>query len=98
MLPCEVSVTVAGIKGEPDMKIFSICCVRGENDIVGETLKAALDWSDQIFVFDNGSTDGTWETRFRTSRSAIPRSNSLATTIARSPMNSAEKYLKPDGT
>lgn len=59
--PCETSVAVAGIKGEPDMRIFSICCVRGENDIVGETLKAALDWSDQIFVFDNGSTDGTWE-------------------------------------
>jgi len=44
------------------MKIFSICCVRDENDIVGETLKAALEWSDRIFVFDNGSVDGTWET------------------------------------
>lgn len=44
------------------MKIFSICCVRDENDIVGETLEAALRWSDRIFVFDNGSVDGTWET------------------------------------
>jgi hypothetical protein len=44
------------------MKIFSICCVRDENDIVGETLEAALSWSDKIFVFDNGSVDGTWET------------------------------------
>ncbi|MBI5265028.1 MAG: glycosyltransferase family 2 protein [Bradyrhizobium sp.] len=44
------------------MKIFSICCVRDENDIVGETLKAALGWSDRIFVFDNGSVDGTWDT------------------------------------
>lgn len=44
------------------MKIFSICCVRDENDIIGETLEAALTWSDRIFVFDNGSTDGTWET------------------------------------
>lgn len=44
------------------MKIFSICCVRDENDIVGETLKSALSWSDKIFVFDNGSVDGTWET------------------------------------
>src|SRR5262245_50706558 len=44
------------------MRIFSICCVRDENDIVGETLKAALEWSDRIFVFDNGSVDGTWET------------------------------------
>ena len=44
------------------MKIFSICCVRDENDIVGETLEAALSWSDRIFVFDNASADGTWET------------------------------------
>jgi Glycosyl transferase family 2 len=44
------------------MKIFSICCVRDENDIVGETLEAALSWSDKILVFDNGSVDGTWET------------------------------------
>jgi len=44
------------------MKIFSICCVRDENDIVAEALEAALRWSDKIFVFDNGSVDGTWET------------------------------------
>ena len=44
------------------MKIFSICCVRDENDIVREVLEAALSWSDTIFVFDNGSVDGTWET------------------------------------
>ncbi|MDE5443884.1 glycosyl transferase [Bradyrhizobium sp. CSA207] len=44
------------------MKIFSICCVRDENDIVSEALEAALSWSDRIFVFDNGSVDGTWET------------------------------------
>jgi hypothetical protein len=44
------------------MKIFSICCVRDENDIVRETLEAALGWNDRIFVFDNGSVDGTWET------------------------------------
>jgi hypothetical protein len=48
--------------GNGFMKIFSICCVRDENDIVGETLEAALSWSDKIFVFDNGSVDGTWET------------------------------------
>ena len=44
------------------MSIFSICCVRDENDIVAEALDAALSWSDKIFVFDNGSVDGTWET------------------------------------
>jgi hypothetical protein len=44
------------------MKIFSICCVRDEYDIVAEALEAALRWSERIFVFDNGSVDGTWET------------------------------------
>ena len=43
------------------MKIFSICCVRDESDIIRETLERALAWSDKIFVFDNGSVDGTWE-------------------------------------
>jgi hypothetical protein len=50
------------------MRIFSICCVRDENDIIGETLDNALSWSDKIFVFDNGSTDGTWETIQQLSR------------------------------
>src|SRR5258708_24618925 len=44
------------------MRIFSLWCVRDENDIVAEALKAALSWSDKIFVFDNGSVDGAWET------------------------------------
>jgi hypothetical protein len=44
------------------MKIFGICCVRDENDIIRDTLEAALAWNDKIFVFDNASTDGTWET------------------------------------
>jgi hypothetical protein len=44
------------------MGIFSICCVRDENDVVAEALDAALGWSDRIFIFDNGSVDGTWET------------------------------------
>jgi hypothetical protein len=44
------------------MKIFCICCVRDENDIISDTLEAALKWSDKIFLFDNASVDGTWET------------------------------------
>lgn len=43
------------------MQIFSICCVRDEVDVIAETLGAASEWSDQIFVLDNGSVDGTWE-------------------------------------
>jgi hypothetical protein len=44
------------------VKIYSICCVRDENDIIRETLDCALEWSELIFVFDNGSIDGTWDT------------------------------------
>lgn len=43
------------------MAIFSICCVRDEVDVLGQTLRAAAEWSDRILVLDNGSTDGTWE-------------------------------------
>lgn len=43
------------------MKIFSICVLRDEVDVIAETLRAAAEWSDRILVLDNGSTDGTWE-------------------------------------
>lgn len=43
------------------MKVFSICVVRDECDVIEETLLAALRWSARIFILDNGSTDGTWE-------------------------------------
>lgn len=43
------------------MKIFASCLVKNEADIIEETLLAASKWSDSVFVFDNGSTDGTWE-------------------------------------
>jgi glycosyltransferase involved in cell wall biosynthesis len=43
------------------MKIFCICLVKNEMDIIEQTLVAATAWSDAIFVYDNGSTDGTWE-------------------------------------
>jgi hypothetical protein len=35
--------------------------VKNEADIVAYTLRDALRWADQVFVLDNGSTDGTWE-------------------------------------
>src|SRR5512137_111138 len=43
------------------MAIHSICLVRNEADIVERSLSAAALWSDFIYVYDNGSTDGTWE-------------------------------------
>ena len=43
------------------MKIFALCLVRDEVDVIKQTLTAAAAWSDAVYVFDNGSEDGTWE-------------------------------------
>ncbi|HEY9698674.1 MAG TPA: glycosyltransferase family 2 protein [Trichocoleus sp.] len=44
-----------------DFKIHSICVVKNEVDIIGYCLEQASQWSDYIYIYDNGSTDGTWE-------------------------------------
>jgi glycosyltransferase involved in cell wall biosynthesis len=64
------------------MKIHCMTLVKNEADIIGETLKKAQLWSDYIYVFDNGSDDGTWEIIHKLSCESdkiIPfkRSNSL---------------------
>lgn len=43
------------------MKIYCICVVKNEADIIKQTLSAAAAWADRIFVYDNGSTDDTVE-------------------------------------
>jgi len=43
------------------MKIHGMCLVKNEADVLPETLTRALHWCDHIYVFDNGSSDGTWE-------------------------------------
>jgi hypothetical protein len=43
------------------MKIHALCLVKNEADVLQETLISALHWCDHIYVFDNGSTDGSWE-------------------------------------
>lgn len=43
------------------MKINAICVIKNEADIILETLEHALGFCDNIFVFDNGSTDGSYE-------------------------------------
>jgi hypothetical protein len=43
------------------MKIHALCIVKNEADVLRETLITALHWCDHIYVFDNGSDDGTWE-------------------------------------
>ncbi|HEU4626226.1 MAG TPA: glycosyltransferase family 2 protein [Steroidobacteraceae bacterium] len=43
------------------MTIHSICLVKNEGDIIERTLAEAARWSDYIYVYDNGSTDHTWD-------------------------------------
>ena len=43
------------------MKIHALCIVKNEGDVLQEALISALHWCDHIYVFDNGSNDGTWE-------------------------------------
>jgi glycosyltransferase involved in cell wall biosynthesis len=44
-----------------NMEIHALCIVKNEADILQESLIAALHWCDHIYVFDNGSSDGSWE-------------------------------------
>lgn len=43
------------------MKIYAISLIKNHSDVVACNLIAAAKWADKIFVFDNGSTDGTWD-------------------------------------
>ncbi len=43
------------------MKLNAICVMKNEADIVEATLVNAAQFCDNIYIFDNGSTDGTWE-------------------------------------
>jgi Glycosyl transferase family 2 len=38
-----------------------MCLVKNESDVIAQTLETAARWSDFIYVYDNGSDDGTWE-------------------------------------
>jgi glycosyltransferase involved in cell wall biosynthesis len=43
------------------MAFHGLLVIRDESDIIGETLRHVLTWADGVYVFDTGSTDGTWE-------------------------------------
>ena len=43
------------------MKVNAICLVKNEVDVINETIDRALLFCHRIYVFDNGSTDGTYE-------------------------------------
>jgi glycosyltransferase involved in cell wall biosynthesis len=44
------------------MRIHGLCLIKNESDVIEECLRAAVQWCDHIYVLDNGSADGTWET------------------------------------
>src|ERR1700751_529863 len=48
-------------KKNSKLKIHALCLVKNEVDVLQESLISALNWCDQIYIFDNGSNDGTWE-------------------------------------
>jgi glycosyltransferase involved in cell wall biosynthesis len=50
------------------MKIHALCLVKNEGDIIEEVLQKASVWCDFIYLMDNGSDDGTWETILRLSK------------------------------
>lgn len=43
------------------MKIYAISVIKNEADIIEYSLSHASTWADKIIVYDNGSTDDTWE-------------------------------------
>lgn len=43
------------------MKIFAMCVVKNEADIIHHSINEAATWADKVIVYDNGSTDGTWQ-------------------------------------
>jgi glycosyltransferase involved in cell wall biosynthesis len=46
---------------KPTMKLYAICLVKNEDDIIAQTLDHAAAFCEKIFVLDNGSTDSTWD-------------------------------------
>ena len=42
------------------MRIHGMSLVKNEADVIRQSLVAALEWADAIYVYDNGSDDGTW--------------------------------------
>jgi Glycosyl transferase family 2 len=43
------------------MKFHAILVTRDSSDIIIESLQSKVQWADYVYVYDTGSTDGTWE-------------------------------------
>src|SRR6478672_3695702 len=42
-------------------RVYGICLVKNEDDIIEQSLTFAAAYCERIYVLDNGSTDDTWE-------------------------------------
>jgi glycosyltransferase involved in cell wall biosynthesis len=42
-------------------KLFGVCFVKNEEDIIADSVTHAADFCDRVFVVDNASTDRTWD-------------------------------------
>jgi glycosyltransferase involved in cell wall biosynthesis len=42
-------------------KLFGVCFVKNEEDIISDSVEHAAQFCDKVFVVDNASTDRTWE-------------------------------------
>ena len=42
-------------------KIHCLCLIKNEADIIEHLLRETVKWADFIYIYDNGSTDGSWE-------------------------------------
>lgn len=43
------------------MRIHGLTLVKNEADVIAQSLVAAVAWADLVYVYDNGSEDGTWD-------------------------------------
>jgi hypothetical protein len=43
------------------MRLYAICLVKNEADVIAQSIRYALTFCERIYVLDNGRTDGTWE-------------------------------------
>ena len=50
------------------MRIHGICLMKNESDILRYFFRESLRWCDRIYVFDNGSSDATWDIVNETAR------------------------------
>lgn len=54
-----------------DFKIHCIVLCKNEADVINVCLLEAIKWADYIYVYDGGSTDGTWEAVNKLNHSGI---------------------------